>query len=131
MSETRYLSELFNIRPPHWGLRGDPFLWEDMKREFASVPLPYEPSRLVEDIKRLFREKTGEDLTSQARPHVEKYAHGGMSSGQVSGNFWLNTGIPLLLALRSVAENDMAEFDSILADGTARFVLKSHPCSPN
>ena len=131
MAATRYLSEMFDVRPPHWGLRGDPYLWADMKQDFSSVPFPYEPARLVSDIKRLFREKTGEELTNDACPRVEKYAHGGMSSGMVSGHFWLNTAIPLLLALLSIAENNMAEFDSILADGTARFALKSHPCSPN
>ena len=61
---------------------------------------------------------------------MEAYAHGGMSSGMVSGKFWLGTAIPLLLALRDVAENNMEEFDKILVDGTARFALRSHPCTP-
>ena len=37
MSETRFLSEMFNIQPPSWGLRGDPYLWEDMKQAFAAA----------------------------------------------------------------------------------------------
>ena len=28
-------------------------------------------------------------------------------------------------------EDDMEEFDGILRDGTARFALRSRPCSPN
>lgn len=130
MSEQRFLSEMFQVQPPHWGLRGDPFLWEDMKQAFAETPFPYSAHELVVDVHRIFREKTGEDLTNTARPFVEAYAHGGMSSGMVSGKFWLGTAIPLLLALRDVAENNMDEFDKILVDGTARFALRSHPCTP-
>ena len=107
--------------------------FEAMYKVYMRTRKMYESTSVafLSDIKRLFREKTGEELTNDACPRVEKYAHGGMSSGMVSGHFWLNTAIPLLLALLSIAENNMAEFDSILADGTARFALKSHPCSPN
>ena len=131
MAETRYLSELFNVQPPSWGLRGDPYLWEDMKQAFSGVPFPYDPQRLVEDVKRLFREKTGVEPENGAHPYVAAYDRGGISTGQVSGRFWLNTAIPLLLALRDIAESNMEEFDGILRDGTARFALRSRPCSPN
>ena len=43
MSEQRFLSEMFQVQPPHWGLRGDPFLWEDMKQAFAETPFPTAP----------------------------------------------------------------------------------------
>ena len=130
MAEQRFLSEMFNIQPPNWGLRGDPYLWEDMKQAFANTPFPYTSQELVEDIRRIFKEKAGEELSNSARPYVEAYAHGGASSGQVSGRFWQSTAIPLFLALRDVAENNMEEFDKILAEGTARFALRSHPCTP-
>ena len=101
-----------------------------MKQAFADTPFPYSSHELVMDIHRIFREKTGEELTNTARPFVQAYDHGGASSGKVSGRFWLMTAIPLLLALRDVAENNMEEFDKILAEGTARFALRSHPCTP-
>ncbi len=129
MAETRYLSELFNIQPPHWGLQGNPLLWEDMKQFFSSVPFPYNASCLVEDVKRLFREKTGKDLENGARPYVADYERDG-SSGMISGRFWLKTAIPLLLVLRDIAEANIAEFDAILTDGTARFIMNSRPCTP-
>jgi molybdenum cofactor cytidylyltransferase len=130
MSEPRYLSELFQIQPPNWGLRGDPYLWEDMKQAFANIPFPYSSPQLVADIRRIFKEKTGEELDNQVRPYVPAYDHGGTSSGKVSGRFWMSTAIPLLIAMRDIAEANMEEFDKILADGTARFMLRSHPCTP-
>lgn len=129
MPKQRFLSEMFDIQPPHWGLRGDPLLWEDMKKAFADTPFPYSAHELVMDIHRIFREKTGEELTNTARPVVEAYAQG-ENSGRVSGRFWLCTAIPLLLALRDVAENNVKEFDTILAEGTARFALRTPPCTP-
>ena len=130
MSDTRYLSELFDIQPPNWGLRGDPWLWQDMKKSFAATPFPYSSRELVADIRRVFEEKTGEKLTNSARPYVEAYAHGGMSSGMVSGKWWLMTGIPILVNLREVAEANMEEFDTILRDGTASFAYRTHECKP-
>lgn len=130
MSETRFLSEMFDIQPPNWGLRGDPYLWQDMKLAFADIPFPYSSPKLVADIHRIFQEKTGTELSNTVRPYVEAYAHGGASSGMVSGRFWLSTAIPLLIAMRDVAENNIEEFDKILRDGTARFALRSHPCTP-
>ena len=130
MSDTRYLSELFNIQPPNWGLRGDPWLWQDMKKAFAETPFPYSSPQLVADICRVFQEKTGVELTNAARPYVEAYDHGGNSAGKVSGKWWLTTAMPILIALRDIAENNMTEFDNILKDGTARFALRSPACVP-
>ena len=130
MSDTRYLSELFNIQPPNWGLRGDPWLWQDMKKAFADTPFPYSSSELVVDIRRLFQEKTGAELTPSARPYVEAYAKGGMSSGMVSGKWWLNVAIPLLVTLREIAENNEEEFDGILKNGTSLFAFRTNACQP-
>jgi hypothetical protein len=129
MSDTRYLSEMFNIQPPNWGLRGDPWLWQDMKQAFAETPFPHSSRELVADIRRIFKEKTGVELDEKARPYVEAYDHGGTSAGKVSGKWWLTTAMPLLIAMRDIAEFNMAEFDAILADGTSRFAFRSQPCT--
>ena len=36
------------------------------------------------------------ELTDHSETYVEDFAHGGMSSGYVSGQFWLKRGIPML-----------------------------------
>lgn len=130
MSDTRYLSELFDIQPPNWGLRGDPWFWQELQQTFAETPFPYSSPELVADIHRIFKEKTGEELTVSARPYVAAYDHGGASAGKLSGKWWLTTAMPILIALRDIAEANMTEFDNILKDGTARFAFRSHPCTP-
>jgi hypothetical protein len=130
MSDTRFLSELFDIQPPNWGLRGDPWFWQELKQSFAKIPFPYSSPELVADVHRIFREKTGEERTVGARPYVAEYDHGGASAGKLSGKWWLTTAMPILIALRDIAEANMKEFDDILKDGTARFAFRSHPCTP-
>ena len=91
-----FVSSLFCETPESWGLRGDPYFWEELKQRLAGIPLPYEPESLAQDITRIFKEVTGEQLSSKAQPWVEKFAHGGMSSGMVCGSFWLEQAMPLL-----------------------------------
>lgn len=92
-----YVSEIFMKKPDRYGLRGDPFFWDYLKEYFATKELPYSVTQFTEDIYSLFWQVTGEKLTVEARPFVEEFAHGGMSSGHLSGEFWIERGIPLLV----------------------------------
>lgn len=94
----RYLSELFKERPAQYGLRGDPYFWDYLEQYFSKIEFPYSETWFCDDIHRLFMKATGELLHENARPYVEEFAHGGMSSGCVSGDFWINKGIPLLVS---------------------------------
>lgn len=88
---------LFEERPKQWGLRGDPYLWEDMKHSFSKVPITVSPEDFIEKLKEFFEAHTGVPLTRECRVFARQYAHGGMSSGQICGAFWVNQAIPLLL----------------------------------
>ena len=39
---------------------------------------------------------TGEELAEDSSVYVEEFADGGMSSGIITGNWWIVTGIPIL-----------------------------------
>lgn len=93
----RYLSELFMERPETFGARGDPFFWEHLEGYFSNVEFPYTEDWLTDDIYRLFVNVSGEQLTQKATPYVEEFAHGGMSSGVLCGEFWVMRAIPLLV----------------------------------
>ena len=94
---TRVLAELFYEKPSQFGLRGDLFFWKHLELYFSDKTFPYSETWLMDDIHRLFVNVSGEHLTKDARPYVEQFAHGGMSSGQLSGEFWISRGIPLLV----------------------------------
>ncbi|MBQ9141470.1 MAG: hypothetical protein IJX63_06705 [Lachnospiraceae bacterium] len=93
----RYLSDLFIERPETFGARGDPYFWEYLERYFSKVEFPYSETWLTDDICRLYVQVTGEQLRVDSAPYVEEFAHGGMSSGVLCGEFWINRAIPLLV----------------------------------
>ena len=99
MSDAERLSvaDLFEHKPQNWGLRGDPYLWEDMKQSFSSIMLPVSTEVFIEKFRDEFEKITGMPLTQDCRPLVPEYSDGGMSAGQVSGRFWLDVALPLLL----------------------------------
>lgn len=100
------VSAIFEQKPVQWGLRGDPYLWEDLQSAFASIPLPCPVSQFVEQFNILFIELTNQTLNSEnEHVYIEKYAHGGMSSGHISLTFWKERALPLLIG-RLQKENE-------------------------
>ena len=89
------LSYIFEEEPEQWGLRGDPYFWAYLKERAEDMGfLP--PDELGEWIKREYFSVSGEELTDHSMVRVERFAHGGMSSGGLAGNWWCEVGIPLL-----------------------------------
>lgn len=95
---TEMVSCIMEPTPDRWGLRGDPFFWEELRQHFDKIPMPYDEWNLKLDIYRLFSQVTnGEWLSKAGYVFVAKYAHGGMSSGKLCGDFWRDEAIPLLM----------------------------------
>ena len=92
-----FVACIFEPEPVQWGLRGDPFLWRLLEERYQAAELPYPPEALREEILRIFADLAGELPTPGKRYYVERFAktHVGMSTGWLSGDFWLDTAIPL------------------------------------
>ena len=87
------LSVIFENEPRQWGLRGDQYMWQELKEENVGKEFPLTDFALAEIVARKFEEVSGVPLTIDATPYVERYAHGGMSSGHLSGLFRMGKGI--------------------------------------
>lgn len=98
MSEPRTVAQLFEPEPRTWGLRGDPYLWRQMRERFASTPWPAGVEELERQIGEAFAALTGRPLATPEHFFVEAFAHGGMSSGLVDPSFWREQALPLLRA---------------------------------
>lgn len=92
-----FVSAIFEEKPKQWGFRGDPYLWEELKKEFSTVSVTISLEDFVKKFKETFEKLTGNPLTSGCHTFLFKYAHGGMSSGQICGEFWIDKALPLLL----------------------------------
>ncbi|MEU8184584.1 O-acetyl-ADP-ribose deacetylase [Micromonospora sp. NPDC049044] len=98
---------LFEREPLQYGLRGDSYLWRELRARFADTPLPDRWFTLRALITDAIEEVVGEPLTSrESAPwhdsdgaiHVPAFDPGhGMSAGAVHVPWWVRTGIPILL----------------------------------
>lgn len=95
---TPTMARLFAPEPEGWGLRGDPFVWRALRDHLAHTPLPGSVDEVVDLVHAAFREVTGTDLTTEREPtvYLERYAHGGMSSGHIALDVWRERLIPML-----------------------------------
>lgn len=91
------IEKLFRPKPRQWGLRGDRYLWAEMAKAFARVPLPESPDRLRRQFRGMYRALTGHSLLEDEPFYVERFAKGGMSSGHICPEFWRERGVPLLV----------------------------------
>lgn len=90
------MSDLFYPYPDGWGLRGDLFLWMEMKSALNHVSIPERELDLGSTVSSLFHVLTGAALTSEAEIHVPRFDVGGMSGGMVSAAYWRESLVPQL-----------------------------------
>jgi len=91
------VAELFREEPLYWGLRGDPYLWREMAEQLPDAPWPASETELEQLLTRLFEQLAGISLDAPQPVYLPRHAHGGMSSGMVSSQFWRERAIPLLV----------------------------------
>ena len=92
-------SDAFYPRLTQWGLRGDPHLWNELRRRFAGKPIPTTDDETAAIVLYAVAEIIGSDLRG-ASEHVAvpSLAIGsGMSDGFVHRDFWLGNGVPLIV----------------------------------
>lgn len=89
------ISSIFDEKPEQWGLRGDPYFWEYLREKCVEKGVDT-PEKLEALVKEEFKALTGEEFNGIDMVKIERFAHGGMSSGGVDENWWAETGIPLL-----------------------------------
>lgn len=90
------LAVLFNKEPDSWGGRGDPFLWDELAKIGETLMLPASVAELKELLLVLIRNLIGAGLAAGKLIQVPRSQIGGMSTGMVSADFWLDVAIPLL-----------------------------------
>lgn len=77
-----------------------------MRQRLDAVGCPETAEELVAIVEATFEQLTGHSISHRDYIYLEKYSHGGMSSGMVSPGFWRDTAIPLLK--QRYAETDQA-----------------------
>lgn len=91
------VSDIFEKEPVQWGLRGDPFLWRELKETFREIDMPDTAQELRRLIEKEYEKSTGYSISYQKKFSIERFHSHGMSSSSISPDFWVNSGIPLLI----------------------------------
>ncbi|WP_428242722.1 hypothetical protein [Gynuella sp.] len=91
------VSRLFDPKPEQWGLRGDPFLWDELKEKLDCVELPESEDELKNLLENEIERSLEKPISYDGSIVIERFKHGGMSSGGISLKYWKETGIPLLI----------------------------------
>ncbi|MGG0237793.1 hypothetical protein [Bacillus rhizoplanae] len=101
------VSKIFEQKPEVWGLRADPYLWNELQQVFTTIPLPCSKTCFIHYFEQFFQELTNHPLKTESAFWVEKYSHGGISSGGISVEFWQKTALPLLITrLQKVSKEE-------------------------
>lgn len=112
------LSLIFEKKPGAWEARGNPYLWDELQGLCIGESLDTDAYGIASMVSEVFEKKTGKPLTFDAEEYVESLAYGGMSSGIVTGAFWISIGIPFLIDnLRKVK----AGYPVVTLCGSTRF----------
>jgi hypothetical protein len=89
--------DVFGDKPTRWGLRGDPYLWDELEK----LAIEKQPFQTEDDfsnfLKRAFEDIMGNQLIDNKIYYVERFDRGGMSRGKIDCHFWIETGFPLLV----------------------------------
>lgn len=93
----RTVGDLFCEEPTQWGLRGDQYLWQELSERLAEFGLPVSVIDLHRLLENSFWEATGQCIAFCGEFQVERFSHGGMSSGYIAGDFWRQKGFPLIV----------------------------------
>lgn len=91
------LSSIFDEKPWQWGGRGDPYLWEELSLQFKEIDLPNTEEEFRTIFMDKYREITNVSLDDNNDVFIERFSHGGMSSGMISYEFWRERALPLLI----------------------------------
>lgn len=101
------IGRLFLQEPKQWGYRGDPYLWRELACMLASSPLPADVTALEAAIGSAFEAATGRSIHAQDEFSCERFAHGGMSSGMISPEFWQDDALPLLRSYYALEQQQL------------------------
>ena len=90
------VADIFREKPEKYGCRGDEFFWEYLEKRTEGIPFPFEYEKLECLIKLEYLLASGEEMTEKSLGFSRELSNGGMSSGIISGEYWLNQALPLL-----------------------------------
>jgi len=90
---------LFEPEPARWGLRGDPYLWRELKEAAGQKEKIISGEELAHFLASTVDSIIEDKLCNKEIHYLARYDPGsGLSKGKISTLFWLHTGFPLIMS---------------------------------
>lgn len=92
------VNQLFDQEPHTWGLRGDPYMWKELKQSFIGLKKNLSQEEFEAAVEHHFNEiiENRGKKTSAEIVWFESFPQGGMSGGSISLTWWRENGLPLI-----------------------------------
>ena len=90
------MADLFEPAPTQWGLRGDLFLWIEMRQALSHLAIPEGNGAVASLLSNMYEAMVARSVHSDDHVFIPRLARGGMSSGMVDPEFWRRTFIPMM-----------------------------------
>lgn len=91
------IGDLLVLEKEGWGLRGDPWLWMELRKSTSRIPLPGTKKELTTLLRNLVLARTNTTMLDGDSVYIARFSRGGMSSGHISLRFWEQEGIPSIV----------------------------------
>jgi hypothetical protein len=91
------IGDLLVLEKEGWGLRGDPWLWMELRKSTSRIPLPDTQKELTALLRNLVLARTNSKMLDGDSVYIARFSRGGMSGGHISLRFWEQDGIPTIV----------------------------------
>ena len=93
------IGQIFEEKPKKWKLKGDQFLWEEIRLVFIKHNREFTVSTFQSSLNGFisgFIIKHGKKISNDI-VHIDKFPFDGQSRGSISLGWWKRRGVPLLV----------------------------------
>lgn len=91
------IGDLLVLDKAGWGLRGDPWLWMELRKSTSRIPMPDTQKELTTLLRNLVLARTNSKMLDGDSVYIARFSRGGMSGGHISLRFWEQEGIPAIV----------------------------------
>ncbi len=94
----KLIESIFENEPGQWGLRGDPHMWQELRKSLNDLKESINQIEFEEELEKRFNgivQQKGKQ-TSNETVWFESFPQLGMSGGSISLSWWQETGLPLI-----------------------------------
>ena len=96
--EMNLVESIFEEKPVQWGLRGDPYMWKELKKSLSGFTEHLNQIEFETELEKQFYDFIAREGKRKSNDTVwfKSFPQLGMSGGSISLTWWQEIGLPLI-----------------------------------